>query len=457
MARLSLPIPARWVRLSAAAIATLLIIYYSGGKALRHHGEGGQMLLQLGLDNSHKTSEILTVDRDLRRKSAGGGNMASRVRSRPIKKRQGSRRRPYRPKRVNGGGGRKPKKGGGQKPKTDPSTAKTMHAGKAMGPPRMMDRDMKGKGKDKGKGKGKGRQSKKSTSKSKKRSSSKSKFSQKGGSMKGPKFSIPPSGAPSVAPSAAPTLISDLQVTIGEFFLGYAIPGSTGLPPDDEVEQVRLATEQFFKDYFEELFDTALPVVQFRGIQIFVNSTEFFPEGDEIGITYSAVIEFSGNSDPLSREEILFLMGGADFVDYVINYLRPLAGTVFEGTTAVHFCGAIVSIPAKEPYLAYVIPLLVEKPTDLQLLALSNNTKTFFDNYFRSLYSVPGAKCDYYGLHMSIDFTLFKAGIPDDQYSLLVAFDTVLDFEARSKFPGPKEIFDDMTRANFDVSGARHE
>lgn len=295
------------------------------------------------------------------------------------------------------------------------------------------------------------KKSKGSTSSKSKVSKSKNKFSQKGSkSKKGSESKkMMPSSSPTegAAPSQAPVSPNCILVLVDEFILGYDIPGVSRMPTADELSRLTTATEAFYDEYFKAIYPS------FAGIQLTAIASEFFENGSEKGdilVTFGGPLEFCDAANPPDENEILVSMAEANYGVYVVDYVKPLTGTAFENTETVHFI-AEATVQAKHPYLAYEIPGLAMRPTDLQLAELQKNTEVFFDQYFRNFYLGTGT-CEYIGLDMTIDFALFEAAIPDADYNLLAAFETLLNFSPCSTLPTPDDIFDTMSVADLMVS-----
>ena len=299
-----------------------------------------------------------------------------------------------------------------------------------------------------------------------------------------------PSSA-SIAPS-----LSDIFIEVPNFAIAYVVPGLSSIPLDADIESLRLATEQFFDDTFEDLF--AIPGLEYTDLELSVLQSFWeygFPEE-----RFNWVVEFnlgvhfasSSFSPPTGVDILEILTTGSDLVSYISDYVREIPGTPFGSTSEVIIQElSMLSPPSSVPsslvpsfvpsyippssvpsqgapsffpsssapsdvapsfvpssgapsqsdllielpdfFASYVVPSLMSDPSGTDRSALVGATQEYLDDTFRPLFE--DSDVMYTGLELIFNEALYGLGFPQAKFNYVVDFSMVMYFASGDKSP----------------------
>jgi hypothetical protein len=145
-----------------------------------------------------------------------------------------------------------------------------------------------------------------------------------------------------------PVMEELIRIRVTRYYIIYSIPRLEGRPDDAAVDDLTSRTEAFWNGFFEEKYaDTE---TMYRGIQI--TPARIIQEGDEAASSvelldgnFNYYIEFNTtilyeleSTGQLSAGQTFNTMAeDSDFVEYILDFVRKVAGFGFSSTNEVKF------------------------------------------------------------------------------------------------------------------------
>ena len=240
-----------------------------------------------------------------------------------------------------------------------------------------------------------------------------------------------------------------VRVSVPEYYLLYDIPLVFEKPSRKVADQLIMVTEQFWDQFFTEFYSDG--VIQYRGIQQLSEEILFEDlSGGVDGTPYYLVIFkttllYLGSVEPPGPDDTLEVMRNADFMGYIMNYVRSIPEFALTSEVCLER-STFIRVHVKDYFLAYAVPLLFENPSEEVVEQLVIFTEEFWHDYLTEFYA---DQFRYSGHYLVYDEVLFEAGIPESKFNYLIRFETTLLYEmGPGEPPGPEQTFGIMQNAD---------
>ena len=134
-----------------------------------------------------------------------------------------------------------------------------------------------------------------------------------------------------------------------EYWIAYVVPFLVADPTQEELDGLVMVTEQFWDDYFRDLY--AGSDTEYYGIEIDVEQTLFgagIPdERYNYLIDFNTTVLFNIDTVAPTVNEIFTTMANANFQSYILDYVRTQPA--FISTNRVEFSATEVILPGEVP------------------------------------------------------------------------------------------------------------
>ena len=175
-----------------------------------------------------------------------------------------------------------------------------------------------------------------------------------------------------------------------DLYFAYVVPGLSR-PTDASLQNLKLTTEDFFISQYA--LSDVFAVAGFIGLSL-VNTFfvyDFGPGRFILAMRFEALFEFNGS--PPRPSDLINSMYQLDYVEYLQSFVRNIPE--FSSCTEVEFengqipdytPGPPLTINVENVLTAFVVPLLVEEPSQNDVDALATETQQFFSTALIDLF-----------------------------------------------------------------------